>query len=354
MNVLVLAALSEATGNATTAKRIARHLEAAHRVELVDSVQADGRWLRPLVAEGRFDCAVGVHALLAGPALRASTLPYALVFGGTDLYEPTHHLQRNQMDHAVANSTRLVAFSAENRDRAEALWPTVRGRVQLIPQAVDTERRAAGFSLKRSLGLRAEDAIVLLPASLRSVKDPLFALQAFGRWHRRQPRVHLVVVGAPLEPEYAQRALAEIARTPGAIYVPALPRDQFLAAVAEADFVLNTSDSEGMCGALLEAMQLQTPILARRNAGNSSLIAGGRTGLLFDTPAGLLNWLDALLASPRLGDELCTAALSYVTRYHDVACEQANYLRLVDDLAFRSLHVSRQLGVTQYEHRMSA
>lgn len=40
MKVLLLAALTEATGNAVTVQRIARHLESAHQVFLVDSVTA--------------------------------------------------------------------------------------------------------------------------------------------------------------------------------------------------------------------------------------------------------------------------------------------------------------------------
>lgn len=48
--------------------------------------------------------------------------------------------------------------------------------------------------------------------------------------------------------------------------------------------VLNTSLEEGMCGALLEAMLLLCPVLARRNDGNEAVIQHGVTGFLFDTP----------------------------------------------------------------------
>ena len=36
--------------------------------------------------------------------------------------------------------------------------------------------------------------------------------------------------------------------------------------------VLNTSESEGVCGALLEAMALGVPVVARRNGSNENFI----------------------------------------------------------------------------------
>ena len=42
--------------------------------------------------------------------------------------------------------------------------------------------------------------------------------------------------------------------------------------------------SEGMCAALLEAMGLGTPVLARAVPGNRAIVQHGRTGLLFATP----------------------------------------------------------------------
>ncbi|MFL5318474.1 MAG: hypothetical protein ACJ790_02380, partial [Myxococcaceae bacterium] len=88
MNALVLGCLTDATGNATTARRIAAHLMDEHRVTLVNVSSLSGiNELREIVRAQRIDFAVGVHALLSGPFLRAIEVPYALVFGGTDLYE---------------------------------------------------------------------------------------------------------------------------------------------------------------------------------------------------------------------------------------------------------------------------
>lgn len=178
MNVLVLAALTEATGNAVTSRRIANLLGASHRVTLVDSVGATASSVKEVVEREKIEAAVGVHALLSGPFLRTLDIPYLLVFGGTDLYETMHELQQKQMARAVAGAGRLLAFSPENRARAEWMWPETRGRVELMPQAVDVPPEEK-YSLRDALNLVPEDFLFVLPTGIRRVKDPLHLVEAF-------------------------------------------------------------------------------------------------------------------------------------------------------------------------------
>ncbi len=331
MNVLVLAALTEATGNAVTATRIAKHLETDHKVTLADANTATNASLRERVADEKIDVAIGVHALLAGPFLRGLGLPFALVFGGTDLYEPVHELQQSQMARAVVSAARLLAFSPENRARAEWMWPSVAGHVSLLPQAVELPAPTENFSLRARLGLPASDVMVLLPTGIRRVKDPLHVVEALGVWHALQPRVHLVVVGAVIEPDYADEALIQLSERPGVHYVSALSRTDLLAAMREADVVLNTSISEGMCGTVLEAMALGTPVVVRRNAGNESLVAHGHTGLLYDAPGELVHWIASLSRSHDLRHRLAETARHAIETHHTVARERDAYLGVARD-----------------------
>jgi hypothetical protein len=55
VNILVLAALTEATGNAVTARRIAGHLATRHRVVLADANDASAPSLRALVERESID-----------------------------------------------------------------------------------------------------------------------------------------------------------------------------------------------------------------------------------------------------------------------------------------------------------
>jgi alkylation response protein AidB-like acyl-CoA dehydrogenase len=84
---------------------------------------------------------------------------------------------------------------------------------------------------------------VLLPTGIRRVKDPIHVVEAFSVWNVVEPRAHLAVVGAMLEPDYATGAMRALAERPGVHYLAPLPRPQMLAAIAEADIVLNTMKS---------------------------------------------------------------------------------------------------------------
>jgi glycosyltransferase involved in cell wall biosynthesis len=95
---------------------------------------------------------------------------------------------------------------------------------------------------------------------------------------------------------------------------------------------INTSVNEGMCLAILEAMTLGVPVLARRNTGNTSLIKHGKTGLLFDTPDEAVQCLFELDHSPNLRYSLIRQGENYVRKYHHFSNENKSYRNLLIDL----------------------
>ena len=89
----------------------------------------------------------------------------------------------------------------------------------------------------------------------------LWAVEAISQWHASDPRICLRIVGPVLDAKYAQTVeatLAALAAAPATAravrYVGALPRAQLHEAMRLAAMVLNTSESEGQCYSLLEAM----------------------------------------------------------------------------------------------------
>src|SRR5262245_36684075 len=134
MNVLILAALTEATGNTTTARRLAGHIGRVHNVFLVNANDLSFPDLKTLVEREKIEVCIGLHALLAGPLLRALKLPYVLILGGTDLYQEMHALYKKQMSQAVMNAGEIIAFSEENLSQARQLWPGLPTRGVCLPQ----------------------------------------------------------------------------------------------------------------------------------------------------------------------------------------------------------------------------
>ena len=89
----------------------------------------------------------------------------------------------------------------------------------------------------------------------------LWAAKAITQWHASDPHISLRIVGPVLDAKYAQTVeatLAALAAAPATAravrYVGALPRAQLHEAMRLAAMVLNTSESEGQCNSLLEAM----------------------------------------------------------------------------------------------------
>ena len=163
--------------------------------------------------------------------------------------------------------------------------------------------QATGPRLERllaALDLAPTEHLLLLPAGVRPVKDVLWAALALAQWHRAEPRVCLRIVGPVLDESYAvavTKALTSLGASSRAVrYCGALPRAQLHAAMAHAKVVLNTSESEGMCNSLLEAMLVGTPVLARANKGNAALITDGRDGLLCRSPEELVAKVSVSLA----------------------------------------------------------
>jgi glycosyltransferase involved in cell wall biosynthesis len=177
---------------------------------------------------------------------------------------------------AAQGAAVVVAFSSDMRDVAADLFGLDPSAVRVVPQSVQHVPPNPEFVLVHLAvwgGAPMPKQIYLLPAGLRPVKDVLFLASAFEKWHAEDPDVVLLIVGHGADEEYAQR-VRTAAKTNAGVYVgPALPQDCLFRSFAQCAAVVNTSVSEGMCGVLVEAMLYGCPVLARRNSGNTAVIA---------------------------------------------------------------------------------
>lgn len=336
---MIIAAIADSapgTGNDTTIRRISAHLSSlGHEVRLVESGALPDA-LDNGVGGRRFDAAIVTHAVAAGEIRRNLNMPYILVFGGTDLNEfsldPAHLAV---MTEAVAGADALVAFNDDFVLRCMALWPDTIEKLYVIPQAVDTD--PSDFSLKDRLGLPDDSKVFLLPAGLRPVKDPLFLTGCVDEWHREDPRVRLVIAGVSYD-GFEEILRRRCLRHSGVHYAGALNRRDLHAAMREATAVLNTSISECSPNAVLEAMHLGAPVIARDIPGNTCLVADGITGLLFHTPDEFRKQAQRLLEDRSLAAALAGNARRMIDSRHSLPDEAAAYARLLEQVARRSVH----------------
>lgn len=376
---------------------------------------------------GPNDAVLFLHAIHSAPHIRAlrhvRCRRKILIFGGTDVNETAENdLERRAMVGRLLECADpsavdvCVCFSDEFAAHARRLWPSELGgtanhqRCVVIPQSVlpPSLSPSCGLSSRESGNGSGSDAcsplaplgafagsllavtlsilatrrrVALLPAGLRSVKDPLFAVEVARALEAAHPgRFALVVVGPPMESDVAEamRAVAvsleeedaqqasmtasasftgrlgelaerlatnvgsttanDAAAAAGSdvaalvVWVRSAPRFVLWKAMSDRDrvlCVLNTSRSEGQPQAVLEAMSVGAPVVVRRNPANTAVVEDGVTGLVADTPAGMAAHIVALGDDECFARRLCSAARTYVETVHSSQGERAAYLALL-------------------------
>ena len=274
-NVALCGRFRPGTGNFVTACRLRRALEREFIVKTFDTSTGEPSAISG-AAVASADAVIGIHALHAmdiALECKKQKKPVILVLGGTDCENI------KVCPAAVSHSETIVAFAEHMREKVALHAP---GKtVDIVHQATEVSTIAEENWLRKRAGLQEDDFLLLLTCGLRPVKDPLFLVDEILEWNSFDPKVHLVVVGPPRDSEYAEKFSNRISSAGHAItYIPPVSRSLLLRAVAESDIVINTSINEGMSCALLEAMALGVPCLARDNAGNRQL------GIpLFSTPS---------------------------------------------------------------------
>ena len=200
-----------------------------------------------------------------------------------------------------------------------------RGEVHLVPNGVDT-------TLFRPVVRPPRDVREVLYVGRLSEEKNLGALvEAAARVKRAPVRITLVGDG-PERGRLESRARA----LDVALQVrPVVPHPEVAGLMAAADAFVLASFTEGHPKVLLEAMAAGTPCIASDCDGNRSLVAEGRTGLLFDAyrPDELAAQLDRVLSDADLAAGLAAAAREQVTSRYDLGALVATEIALLKRLA---------------------
>ncbi|CAB4005915.1 Hypothetical predicted protein [Paramuricea clavata] len=352
VKILLLARLTPQSGNLTTAQRIKGHLaETGHTCELQNSEFFEtSEGFRHYIVENEFCCVIGIHLWRAGKFLLDCPVPFSMIFGGTDLNE---HVQDSKklhvMTQVVEKAKNLVAFSQTMASKAEEIWPNVKPKLIVQPQAVFTcpsenfteidmickmkECATANESLHLKNILRGALIIFLLVAGLRPVKDPMFLFKIFSDWHKQDSRVFLVVVGPEIDLEFSKMVKETAKKYPGVIVMPALSQPALHAGIKHCiTAVVNTSVSEGMAACILEAMDLDTVVLARKIPGNECLIKHDENGLLFQTPEEFLSLAKQVAYNEKYRERLTLGGKEYISNNHSLRLENETYKSVVRTL----------------------
>ncbi|NXU94777.1 GL1D1 protein, partial [Xiphorhynchus elegans] len=182
------------------------HLHAAgHTCVLKDAFMYESpAEIATLTSTDKFDAALAIHLYKGGRLLQGSRIPFGIIFGGTDVNEDIKCEEKHRVMGAVLEEARFaVAFTVKMKELAAAEWPSRQHQIHdsLFYNTGIKTTPSETFDWYRFLehaGIPTDTDtlhLFLLVCGLRRVKDPLYLVDVFSDWHRKDPSVHLGIIG---------------------------------------------------------------------------------------------------------------------------------------------------------------
>ncbi len=315
MRILALSPFPPDTvsGNVTTLRRLREGLAArGHEMRILDVAGPDAP-ARVEDALRSFDPDV-VHLYHAYKAGRFAELlrgrPAVLTVSGTVLNDHVADAERARViGDALRRVPVLLTYNPSLAERVARLFPDASSRLRCIPKGV--RLGTDPFDLRGAAGVPSGAFLFLQAGGIRPVKDNLAALEGLASL---RDRAALVFAGPVLDAEYGRAFARRLSAEPWARHVPFVPPGAMPAAYRACDAVLNTSRSEGLSNALMEAMACGRPILAADVPGNRDLVRPEVTGLLYADLADLTRQARRLIEDAKLRRRLGAAAEDFARR----------------------------------------
>uniref|UniRef100_UPI00398E7D62 glycosyltransferase 1 domain-containing protein 1 isoform X3 n=1 Tax=Pristiophorus japonicus TaxID=55135 RepID=UPI00398E7D62 len=308
MKLLFLACLSPRTGNRTTARRISEYIQGSGHVCILRDIAdfKSSSQVSDLISEEKFEAVLIIHLYKGGRLLKDSSVPYGVIFGGTDINEDIKDEKKHDVMGAILQKSRfLVAFTDQLKKTAELHWPFASSKIHVQPQGVVT-KPCAKFNWGEFLQNSA--------------------------WHKKEPWVYLIIIGPEVDRVFTQQVEAKVKSAYGVYLVSEKPQEELHAAMRDSFAVVNSSISEGMSSTILEAMDLNVPVLARSIPGNRAIVKHEHTGLLFFDPSEFVELSKRLISDTCLKESIVAKAKEYVEKHHSWNTEKESYQKLITNL----------------------
>jgi putative glycosyltransferase (TIGR04348 family) len=280
--LIVTPALADANnGNWQTARRWARMLASAYRVQLLAGWPAGDAPAGDTPA-----LMIALHARRSAASVAAwrsahPNRPLLLVLTGTDLYRDIEYDASAQRSLAAADA--LVVL---NELGAACLPPHLRPRCHVVLQSC---------ALRRTLPKTRAHLRALMVGHLREEKDPRTYFRAVARLVSRSD-LRFDHVGSALDASLGEEAAALQRSQPHYRWLGALDHAATRRRIQTAHVMVHASRMEGGAHVVIEAVRSGTPVLASHIDGNVGLLGTDYAGYF---PAGDDRALAALLERAR-------------------------------------------------------
>ena len=334
MKVLILTptCLPDLTGNAMTADRLRFGLcKEGIEVEVITSGSHN---LPSKIESFRPDIIHALHARKSGVTAMAHSrrlkTPYLVTITGTDLYLDLLDSNRNDASLVLQEAGAVIVYSECTLKRLISELPATSAKVRVIKKAIHFNETG---DKKIS---PSKNGAFLLPSGVRPVKATPFAIAPLERLRQDFPDISLTVAGPRLD-DAEWELFCRKSEGKDWIRHLTVSHDEMPGLYGEADIVLNTSISEGLSNAVLEAMYFGRPILASDCEGNMAAFAEGEEGLFYKggNEEDFTKKARRLLNEPELKLELGRKGREKILRDQNPATEINAHISLYKEL----LHV---------------
>jgi glycosyltransferase involved in cell wall biosynthesis len=181
-------------------------------------------------------------------------------------------------------SHRINGFIAVSEEVEQAIQQTIRvnqSRITTISNGVDIrryQRKVDRTAVRRSLGLKDQDQVMILVGTLKEQKGHRYLIQAAAPLIEQNNKLHILFpvdgpLRASLQQHVQQHGLVKHIHFLGS-------RKDIPDLLAASDYFVLPSLWEGLAMALIEAMASGLPVIATCVSGSQQVVIPGETGLL--------------------------------------------------------------------------
>jgi glycosyltransferase involved in cell wall biosynthesis len=262
--------------------------------------------------------------------LAAARRPCVVTYNTPELRPAYNTSGRAVMRAAWATHPWPIFTSSRDRETGIALDPVSPERAVVIPYGLDTTRFAPRdrAEARAALGIQPGSRVVGTVGRLNAQKGHTYLLQAAERLAEKRGDVQWVIAGdgelrVRLEEEARLRGLEPHVRFLG-------HRSDVPEVLAALDLFVLSSNFEGMCFAVAEALAVEVPVVATDVGGVSQSVVDGETGLLVPPrdPVALAAAIERLLDDGIERARLGRAGRTRVEELYDLSAMAAATERL--------------------------
>jgi L-malate glycosyltransferase len=261
------------SGNTITVDRIKRKLE---KKGMDVTVATSASVSKALINKEKPDIVHAFHARKSNIGnirkyLKEKQIPYIITLTGTDAnIEIKERKQRHEMKKSIEDASYITAFQRSMLTKITERKITIKKK-KVIPQGPPIFKKIT-FNFKKYFSLQREDYVILLVAGIRDIKDPLYAIKEVDSVVKNNDCVKLVILGEIVDKKYDIK-LKQYCKENNCTFIKQgkIPHDAMPYAYKASNLIINTSSSESMSTALVEAQYFGKQILATDIPGNSFL-----------------------------------------------------------------------------------